>query len=135
MFTVHPLTGENGAMRILPGQPSVDKVYRQQEHPPPKLDGEPWPSRRSQLFPLPAGCGILRDIRVWHGGVPNSTGEDRHLAVLQFYSRRVLRLCPLWKESVAGACQRVPCAPSCRRGPSRSSPPRSCCAKATRSRG
>lgn len=47
----------------------------------------------SQFFPLPAGCGIMRDIRIWHGGVPNSSDEDRHLPVLQFYSDRALELC------------------------------------------
>eukprot|EP00930_Biecheleria_cincta_P096144 TRINITY_DN88014_c0_g1_i1.p1 TRINITY_DN88014_c0_g1~~TRINITY_DN88014_c0_g1_i1.p1 ORF type:complete len:327 (-),score=40.73 TRINITY_DN88014_c0_g1_i1:380-1360(-) len=93
MFTVHPLTSTNGAMRILPGQPSWDKMYRQTEFPPPKLDAEPETYQLSQLFPLPAGCGILRDIRIWHGGVPNTSNEDRHIPVLQFYSNRVLSLC------------------------------------------
>lgn len=92
MFTVHPLTSRNGAMRILPGQPCWSRMYRQKEFPPPKLDTEPEQSRLSQLFPLPAGCGILRDIRIWHGGVPNSSAEDRHIPVLQFYSNRVIGL-------------------------------------------
>lgn len=94
MFTVHPLTSENGAMRIIPGQPSVDKTYRQERTgQPPKVDEESESSKRSQLHPLPAGCGILRDIRVWHGGVPNTTDEDRHIPVLQFYSNWWLSLC------------------------------------------
>merc|ERR1712072_1627537 len=82
-------------MRILPGQPSVDKTYMQHEYPPPKLDQEPESSKQSQLHPLPAGCGILRDIRIWHGGVPNMSNEDRHIPVLQFYSNRALDLCGL----------------------------------------
>lgn len=95
MFTVHPLTSTNGAMRILPGQPSWDKIHKQSEFPPPKLDTEPLALRRSQLYPLPAGYGIMRDIRIWHGGVPNTSDEDRHFPVLQFYSDRALKLCGL----------------------------------------
>mmetsp|Transcript_129787 Transcript_129787/g.361629 ORF Transcript_129787/g.361629 Transcript_129787/m.361629 type:complete len:355 (-) Transcript_129787:7-1071(-) len=95
MFTVHPLTSKNGAMRILPGQPSWDKIHKQHEHPPPKLDTESESSKLSQLYPLPSGCGILRDIRIWHGGVPNTSSVDRHIPVLQFYSHRALKLCPL----------------------------------------
>merc|ERR1712032_1202672 len=94
--------GNNGAMRILPGQPSVHKVYRQDEYAPPKLGKESEASKQSQLYPLPAGCGILRDIRIWHGGVPNTTDQVRHIAVLQFYSNRVLGLCPLQKERGRG---------------------------------
>merc|ERR1712091_729474 len=82
-------------MRILPGQPTWDKMHMQTEHPPPKFNMESESSKLSQLFPLRSGCGILRDIRIWHGGVPNKSNEDRHIPVLQFHSDRVLNLCGL----------------------------------------
>lgn len=93
MFTVQPLTSRNGAMRIIPGLPSVEETYWQNQCcPPPSQAEEPEVFKRSQLYPLPAGCGILRDIRVWHGGVPNTDDEDRHIAVLKFCSNLYLDL-------------------------------------------
>eukprot|EP00747_Dinoflagellata_sp_TGD_P055469 gnl/TRDRNA2_/TRDRNA2_149554_c0_seq2.p1 gnl/TRDRNA2_/TRDRNA2_149554_c0~~gnl/TRDRNA2_/TRDRNA2_149554_c0_seq2.p1 ORF type:complete len:272 (-),score=27.22 gnl/TRDRNA2_/TRDRNA2_149554_c0_seq2:137-952(-) len=94
MFTVHPLTSKNGAMRIVPGQPSVDKVYLQHQCcQAPTLEEESEEFKSSQLYPLPAGCGIFRDIRVWHGGVPNSSDRDRYIPILQFYSNWCVDAC------------------------------------------
>mmetsp|Transcript_38392 Transcript_38392/g.105749 ORF Transcript_38392/g.105749 Transcript_38392/m.105749 type:complete len:424 (-) Transcript_38392:75-1346(-) len=95
-FTVHPLTSTNGAMRIVPGRPSIHSTYWQKEvDPVPRLGLEPDLWKRSQLHPLPMGCGILRDVRVWHGGTPNLSDEDRYLPALRFYSTWAL---DLWAE-------------------------------------
>jgi hypothetical protein len=100
LFTLHPLTSDNAPLRLIPGQPSTDKTYHQfppsgEGFPPPSLECEPDVFKRAKLFPLPAGCGILRDLRIWHGGTPNTSSEDRYTAVLRFYSAWSLRL---WKD-------------------------------------
>lgn len=99
LFTLHPLTHENGALRLLPGHPSIEKTYNQFAEfgfPPPKFNRESDIFKRARLFPLPAGCGILRDLRIWHGGTPNTSQEDRYTAVLRFYSSWG---CELWKDN------------------------------------
>merc|ERR1711933_263173 len=98
IFTLHPLTSNNGALRVIPGIPIADRTYRQFEEngfPPPKLHKESDTCKRAGLFPLPTGCGILRDLRIWHGGTPNTSDGDRYTAVLRFYSDWS---CTMWKD-------------------------------------
>lgn len=100
MFTLHPLTSTNAALRVIPGVPTIEETYQQfgwNGTPPPKSKKEHDIFRRAGLYPLPAGCGVLRDIRIWHGGTPNTSGEDRYTAVLRFYSTWSL---DLWKDKV-----------------------------------
>ena len=84
-FLVQPLTRWNGAMRIVPwsqmvGYGSLD---------PPNLNDEyentDWLA--SKLFPQMAGVALIRDVRVWHGGTPNSSGQTRYLPAIMFMSR------------------------------------------------
>lgn len=100
LFTLHPLTCDNGALRIIPGVPPIHKTYEQfnseDGFPPPKFYKEADICKRAGLFPLPTGCGILRDLRIWHGGTPNTSLGDRYTAVLRFYSSWS---CELWKDS------------------------------------
>eukprot|EP00439_Symbiodinium_sp_Y106_P056383 s5884_g7.t3 len=42
---------------------------------------------RSKVFPLQAGDCLVRDVRVWHGGCPNLSGEARYLPALEVISR------------------------------------------------
>jgi len=82
-FVVHPITGENGPMRVVPGT-QLDRGY---------WDGEPcepdeWRSMR--LFPLPVGAAIVRDVRTLHGGSPNFSSKARYLPAVEFASARFL---------------------------------------------
>ncbi|CAK0842134.1 unnamed protein product, partial [Prorocentrum cordatum] len=65
-------TAAFGPMRALPARKTLELGQQ-----PPPFAGESDHSRRSTLFPLPAGAAVLRDLRVWHGGTPNLTAETR----------------------------------------------------------
>lgn len=98
LLTLHPLTSENAALRVIPGHPSIQTTYWQAEmNPSPKMHHEPDIFWNAGLYPLPAGCAILRDLRIWHGGTPNTSCEDRYTAVLRFYSTWSLEL---WQKKV-----------------------------------
>lgn len=100
LFTLHPLTSTNAALRVIPGHPPTETTYQQipqvdrdpRKCPQLNLETEPDIFKRARIYPLPAGCGLLRDLRIWHGGTPNTSEEDRYTAVLRFYSSFYLDL-------------------------------------------
>merc|ERR1711908_179986 len=97
IVTLHPLTHNNAALRVVPGVPSIENTYlqfKEEGYPPPKIFKESEIFKRAGLFPLPTGCGILRDLRIWHGGTPNMSEDHRYTAVLRFYSSWS---CKLWE--------------------------------------
>eukprot|EP00435_Cladocopium_sp_Y103_P069522 s627_g33.t1 len=81
-FTVQPITGENGALRVVPGR----RVVVGKTDAPPCFSEEPEVLRQSKLCPLPPGAAIIRDLRLWHGGTPNSSNETRFLPSVEVMS-------------------------------------------------
>ena len=69
-FLAQDFTRLNGPTRIIPGtQHSKAKT--------PTLEEEPEWMRLSTLYPVPAGSAMIRDLRTWHGGMPNLSDEMR----------------------------------------------------------
>jgi Phytanoyl-CoA dioxygenase (PhyH) len=69
-FLMSDLTWENGPIRQIPGtQVRPDK-------PPSQADEPEW-MRLSTLVGAPAGAGVIRDLRAWHGATPNLSREIR----------------------------------------------------------
>ena len=69
-FLAQDFTKTNGPTRQIPGtQHSREKI--------PELAEEPLWMKYSTVCPAPAGSVLIRDIRAWHGGTPNLTGEMR----------------------------------------------------------
>ncbi|MDH4144586.1 MAG: phytanoyl-CoA dioxygenase family protein, partial [Acidimicrobiia bacterium] len=69
-FLMSDLTWENGPIRHVAGshvRPSF----------PPTLADEPEWMRMSTLVGAPAGAGVFRDLRAWHGGTPNVSRQVR----------------------------------------------------------
>ena len=69
-FLMSDLTWENGPIRQIPGTQA-------RPGPPPTLADEPEWMRLSTLVGAPAGAGVFRDNRAWHGGTPNLGREIR----------------------------------------------------------
>ncbi|CAE7937937.1 unnamed protein product [Symbiodinium necroappetens] len=88
-YAVQDLTAYNGPMRIVSWTEMA--AYCQDK---PWLDapslGDELEKRsdwlRSKVFPLQAGDCLVRDVRVWHGGCPNLSGEARYLPALEAIS-------------------------------------------------
>ena len=76
-FAVTDLTWENGPIRQIPGTHTATQ-------PPPLPEHEPEWMRLSTLVGAPAGAGILRDTRAWHGATPNLSREIRALPSVEF---------------------------------------------------
>ena len=76
-FAMTDLTWENGPIRQIPGTHAATQ-------PPPVPDHEPEWMRLSTLVGVPAGAGILRDTRAWHGATPNLSREVRALPSVEF---------------------------------------------------
>ena len=76
-FTMTNLTWENGPIRQIPGTHAATQ-------PPPVPEHEPEWMRLSTLVGVPAGAGILRDTRAWHGATPNLSREVRALPSVEF---------------------------------------------------
>ena len=76
-FTVSELTWENGPIRQIPGTQGLAQK-------PPTLDQEPLWMRYSPLVGVPAGAGIFRDTRAWHGATPNLSKEIRALPSIEY---------------------------------------------------
>ena len=74
-FTIQDITGENGPLRVVPGH----RVVFGKTDAPPKFSEEPEVLRQLKLFPLPSGAAIIRDLRLWHGGTPNTGEHTRFL--------------------------------------------------------
>ncbi|CAE8715163.1 unnamed protein product [Polarella glacialis] len=53
---------------------------------PPNFAEEPEDMLQSKLFPLPPGAAVVRDLRLWHGGTPNLSGQTRFLPSVELMS-------------------------------------------------
>lgn len=89
-FAMSDLTWENGPIRQIPGSHASAQN-------PPTPETEPDWMRLSTLVGAPAGAGVFRDNRAWHGATPNLSREIRALPNIEYV--------PLWfpKESLAEA--------------------------------
>ena len=76
-FLMADLTWENGPIRQIPGTHTV-------QQPPPITDDEPDWMRHSTLVGAPAGAGVFRDNRAWHGATPNLSKEVRTLPNVEY---------------------------------------------------
>ena len=72
----HDVTEENGAVELWPGT---------HLHPfPEKPIGEDLEAEQRQIAPPVRGCArkgsvVIRDVRLWHRGVPNHSDRPRHM--------------------------------------------------------
>ncbi len=76
-FVMTDLTWENGPIRQIPGTQTATQT-------PPVPAEEPEWMRLSTLVGAPAGAGIMRDTRCWHGATPNLSREIRALPSVEF---------------------------------------------------
>ena len=76
-FAMSDLTWENGPIRQIPGTHAT-------RQPPPPPDEEPEWMRLSTLVGAPAGAGVFRDNRAWHGATPNVSQEVRALPNIEY---------------------------------------------------
>ena len=76
-FLMSDLTWENGPIRQIPGTQT-----RAQK--PPTLAEEPEWMRLSTLMGAPAGAGVFRDNRAWHGATPNLSREIRAMPNVEY---------------------------------------------------
>jgi len=76
-FLMSDMTWENGPIRQIPG------THTAQGSPPAPADEPEW-MRLSTLVGAPAGAGVFRDIRAWHGGTPNLSREVRAMPNIEY---------------------------------------------------
>ncbi len=76
-FLLDEMTFENGPIRQIPG------THAAQSSPPLPADEPEW-MRLSTLVGAPAGAGVFRDIRAWHGGTPNLTRDVRAMPNIEY---------------------------------------------------
>lgn len=76
-FALTDLTWENGPVRQIPGS------HTWQMPPLPPKDEPEW-MRLSTLVGAPAGAGVFRDNRAWHGGTPNLSRKIRALPNVEY---------------------------------------------------
>jgi hypothetical protein len=76
-FAMSDLTWENGPIRQIPGTHGLSQS-------PPRVDDEPDWMRYSTCVGAPAGAGIFRDNRAWHGATPNLSREVRALPNVEY---------------------------------------------------
>jgi hypothetical protein len=83
----------------------TDPRHAELEGPIPNLADEPEWMKLSTLCPAPAGSGIFRDLRCWHGGTPNLSHEVRAAPNVEYFapwfrSEAVIRSMPYeqWKR-------------------------------------
>ena len=76
-FAMCDLTWENGPIRQIPGS----HAWPMQPTPPAE---EPAWMRYSTLVGAPAGAGVFRDNRAWHGATPNVSREIRALPNVEY---------------------------------------------------
>jgi len=77
-FTMVDFTVENGAIRFVPGTQRSRAAI-------PDLAGEPEWMRHNQLC-APANTAIIRDVRCWHGGSPNTSNHRRPMTSVGYFS-------------------------------------------------
>ena len=76
-FLMSDSTWENGPIRQIPGS----HTSRQS---PPTPEHEPEWMRLSTLVGAPAGAGVIRDNRAWHGATPNLSREIRAMPNIEY---------------------------------------------------
>lgn len=76
-FLMSDLTAENGPIRHIPG------TQTRPESPPSQADEPEW-MRLSTLVGAPAGAGVFRDVRAWHGATPNVSREIRAMPNVEY---------------------------------------------------
>ena len=76
-FLMCDLTWENGPIRQIPG------THMSARHPPPPQEEPEW-MRMSTLVGGPAGAGVFRDNRAWHGATPNLSHEIRSMPNVEY---------------------------------------------------
>ncbi len=76
-FLLSDMTWENGPIRQIPGS------HATQGSPPLPADEPEW-MRLSTLVGAPAGAGVFRDIRAWHGGTPNLSRDVRLMPNIEY---------------------------------------------------
>jgi Phytanoyl-CoA dioxygenase (PhyH) len=76
-FLMSEATRENGPIRQIPG------THAAQSSPPAPADEPEW-MRLSTLVGAPAGAGVFRDIRAWHGATPNLSREIRAMPNIEY---------------------------------------------------
>ena len=76
-FLMSDLTAENGPIRQIPGTQTLAGS------PPAQADEPEW-MRLSTLVGAPAGAGIFRDPRAWHGATPNVSREIRAMPNVEY---------------------------------------------------
>jgi len=76
-FLMTDLTWENGPIRQIPGTSAM--VTK----PPTPMDEPEW-MRLSTLVGAPAGAGVFRDNRAWHGATPNLSWEIRAMPNVEY---------------------------------------------------
>ena len=92
-FLTVDATPLNGPTRQIPGT-------HKSRSPIPTLAEEPEWMRLSTVCPAPAGSIQIRDVRAWHGGTPNVSGELRAIPNLEFYA-------PWFREPVVPGINRA----------------------------
>lgn len=113
-FLMCDLTFENGPIRQIPGTHTVTEV-------PPVPTEEPEWMRLSTLVGAPAGSGVIRDTRAWHGATPNLSREIRAMPSIEYSAgwgsgKHFLKTMPheLWETLTPHAqkvCQHIKQAP------------------------
>jgi len=76
-FLMSDLTFENGPIRQIPG------TQARPGSPPTPADEPEW-MRLSTLVGAPAGAGVIRDTRAWHGATPNLSREIRAMPNIEY---------------------------------------------------
>jgi ectoine hydroxylase-related dioxygenase (phytanoyl-CoA dioxygenase family) len=77
-FPMIDFSKENGATRFIKGT-------HRSRHPIPKLDEEPeW--MKNAIACAPAQSAIIRDVRCWHGGTPNTSQDTRIMTSTGYYA-------------------------------------------------
>jgi hypothetical protein len=76
-FLTSDLTWENGPIRQIPGTQARVGA-------PPSPAEEPEWMRLSTLVGAPAGAGVFRDVRAWHGATPNLGREIRAMPNVEY---------------------------------------------------
>ena len=77
-FPLVDFTRQNGATRFVP-------CTQRSRHRPPDLEEEPaW--MRESILRAPAGSAVIRDVRCWHGGTANDSGQIRAMTSVGYYA-------------------------------------------------
>ena len=76
------MTLENGATRYWPGSHKDGRIYASNRHPTEAMLVEQEARRPAEQTIAQRGDTIVRDMRVWHGGVPNTSSQHRPMLAL-----------------------------------------------------